>query len=677
MALSAKVVGGLGNATDDKVAAGITYTSDNGIKRTGTYTLANATKDATATAADILTPASAYVDGVKITGTCTYDSDTKDATATNKDIGIGKTAYVNGLKVTGKSLVYHGDSTYAGMYATVKRAALLNNYMVSYENLTGVEFQDCTATNAYRAFYNCKGLKEVVNFPSTVTDMQYSFQDCSSLKTFNAPSLSATTMYQSFTNCTSLSNFDTPQLVATNMANTFKNTNLSAWNTVFAGDIENMANAFTGCNGLISLNLNFTGNTVNANSGFAVCDGLQDVNITFTGSALSLSKSFLNCSNLKNVNITSSGIVDAQQAFQACTNITTANLGNNVSNLYSTFSGCSNLTHAYVGSSVTNLSYTFKDCDNLSYVDIIPSTVTNSVGAFQNVKSSYDIGTLCINNLSTTNSSWKTYLNCVDNYVNSSGVSAFGGATAATSCKGLTRVNNVVGVVDGSSMFQNCTNLTYVNLCNSLDTLSNATNMFSISNNIIDLVGFGTSAKHTFTSLSDFSQIFYATDYITPVDRRISTSYSGEINATYAFRASSGYSNAIINLPNATSAVFRNAFDGSIISNVYINAPSVASANFYSAFKVSSISNIYLNLPDSLSPTLTNCFIGRVASVMTNIYVRPSSTLNTLFYNAGKAPTGIFTSAYTWTLDETNTCYYNTTANIYVYYNLTSLPSDL
>ena len=279
---------------------------------------------------------------------------------------------------------------------------------------------------------------------------------------------------------------------------------------------------------------------------------------------------------------------------------------------------------------------------------------------------------MCINNLSTTNSSWKTYLNCVDNYVNSSGVNAF------LSAKGLTRVNNVNGVTDGTGMFSTCTNLTYVNLYNSLDTLSNAVNMFKSSNNITNLIGFGASSKHTFTSLSDISYVFSDTNYTTPIDRRISTSYNGDFIANYAFHTADGYSNAIINLPNATSASLRGTFLNSTTSNVYINAPNVTSVNLYQTFYQSSVSNIYLNLPDSLTPaSLANCFNARVLAVPTNIYVRPNSTLNTLFYNAGKATTGLFASAYTWTLDETNTCYYNTTANIYVYYNLTSLPSDL
>lgn len=71
----------------------------NGGKVTGTYAPLD-TSDADATASDIANGKTAYVNGVKVTGNHT-DLDTSDATATATDIMNGETAYVNGNKITG------------------------------------------------------------------------------------------------------------------------------------------------------------------------------------------------------------------------------------------------------------------------------------------------------------------------------------------------------------------------------------------------------------------------------------------------------------------------------------------------------------------------------------------------------------------------------------------------
>ena len=74
------------------------------------------------TRADVLSGKKFHLpSGESTTGTCTYDADTSDATATAADILSGETAYVNGSKVTGnmpnRGSVSGTISTVAGTYS--------------------------------------------------------------------------------------------------------------------------------------------------------------------------------------------------------------------------------------------------------------------------------------------------------------------------------------------------------------------------------------------------------------------------------------------------------------------------------------------------------------------------------------------------------------------------------
>ena len=73
-------------------------------------TLIDLTQD-TVTQSDVLSGKYVHLpDGSRVQGSCTYDADTSDATATASEILSGSTAYVNGNKITG-SMTNVGQQT--------------------------------------------------------------------------------------------------------------------------------------------------------------------------------------------------------------------------------------------------------------------------------------------------------------------------------------------------------------------------------------------------------------------------------------------------------------------------------------------------------------------------------------------------------------------------------------
>ena len=98
-----------GDATVNDVAAGKTFTSENGLKVAGSLIVLD-TSDATAMTSDIKTGKTAYVNGRKLTGTASLAKTSADVTVTRNGVVDG----VEGISFDGTELtfrIYKGHST--------------------------------------------------------------------------------------------------------------------------------------------------------------------------------------------------------------------------------------------------------------------------------------------------------------------------------------------------------------------------------------------------------------------------------------------------------------------------------------------------------------------------------------------------------------------------------------
>lgn len=393
-------------------------------------------------------------------------------------------------------------------------------------NLTSVHIGNAVTTIKGHAFENCIGLTEIT-IPNSVISIGNSIcLGCTNLSNAIIGNSVSTIEAAAFSGCTNLKSVSIGKSVENIETYAFRNCDaltsitfytkeIKSWfsqnesikELIFEDEVKSIGSrAFSGCSGLISLNLNNSITSI-GDEAFSGCSGLTNIDIG--NSVISIGKSafsscnsltnviipnsvatipysaFLNCSSLSNVVIGNSVTLIDQYAFRDCGNLKSISIPNSVIVIgKSSFSGCTSLESAVIGSSVTTINdWAFSGCNSLTNLVIPNSVVTIGEYAFQACNSLVDLN--IPNSVNTIgNYAFKKCSSLINVDIPGSVTSI--GAYAFEDCTNLVNViiPNSITVIEPFT-FNNCVSLTSVDIPNSVTTIGGCA--FSGCTNLTDV----------------------------------------------------------------------------------------------------------------------------------------------------------------------------------------------
>lgn len=283
------------------------------------------TSDATATAAEILSGETAYVNGRKLVGTMPNNGaifSTMDGIEV-KSVSI-PSGYTDGGTISLTDDIDNEVGTQADLIEAIATAlegkgagsvegedAMVNGTLKTYSNRRVISIRDY----AFQDFL----ILSSVNFPAVTAIGSYAFYNCYKLLSANIPNVTSTGSYI-FYNCHSLSQANFPKLAQIKDCTFYKCENLTLANFPAATLIG--ASAFNTCTGLMSAI--FPVATSIGSYAFSYCYRLTSASFP---AAISIGNyAFYSCSRLASINFPAAASIGSA-AFRYCTALSSLQLG--------------------------------------------------------------------------------------------------------------------------------------------------------------------------------------------------------------------------------------------------------------------------------------------------------------------------------------------------------------
>ena len=347
------------------------------------------------------------------------------------------------------------------------------------------------------AFVNCTGVTDV-RIRSGVTSIgKYAFYNCSRLTSVTIPSSVTSIEECAFINCTSLPSITIPDGVTSIAESAFQGcsglTSVTMGNNVTT--IEK--GAFFNCSGLESITIPNSVTSIGSYA-FAACSGLTAISLPYVVSMGEAA--FQNCTGLQWFTIPWAVTSIEDNTFQGCTGLTYVGIHDRVTSIGSNaFSGCSSLESVTIPNSVTSIGdEAFYNCSALtSVISLITKPFAINKNVFAGKDYSFTSATLYVymelkwEYMSI--SGWKEFQNIEAYRPNIDGIYYYmflglkeatvtnrtGDSSGGGSYSGSVSIPNTItfdGVEYtvtsiGDDAFYNCTDLTSVNMGNSVKTI--------------------------------------------------------------------------------------------------------------------------------------------------------------------------------------------------------------